>query len=211
VLSLSSVFDSINEDKRQRILNSAIEEFATYGYEMASTNRIVEKAGISKGMLFHYFKNKKGLFFYLLDYSIPILVKEFKNYADKSPKDIFERLKNWQIAKFKAFENYPYSFEFIKKAFFNSPNELKEELMERYKDVEKKSYEMLFEGIDCSKFKPDINIQKALEVLSWTLEGYGNRYMEENTDQNGNTIIDNDKLLREMDEYINILKLGFYR
>mgnify|MGYP001006429114 FL=1 len=51
----------IDEQKRQRVIRASIEEFAK-GYEVASTNEIVRKAGISKGLLFHYFGNKKNLY-----------------------------------------------------------------------------------------------------------------------------------------------------
>lgn len=45
---------NIPKDKKEAILEAALEEFAIGGYENASTNKIVEKAGISKGLLFHY-------------------------------------------------------------------------------------------------------------------------------------------------------------
>ena len=49
-------------DSRRRILDAAIAEFAARGYEAASTNRICQQAEISKGLLFHYYQNKKKLF-----------------------------------------------------------------------------------------------------------------------------------------------------
>ena len=51
-------FNSLDEEKRQKILDAALMEFAEHGYEKASTNRIVKEAGIGKGMLFYYFKSK---------------------------------------------------------------------------------------------------------------------------------------------------------
>ena len=59
---------SLSEEKQQRILNAALKEFAQKGYKNASTNQIVKEADISKGLLFHYFKNKKQLFLFLYDY-----------------------------------------------------------------------------------------------------------------------------------------------
>ena len=48
------------EEKKQKIYQAALEEFVEHGYQNASTNRITQRAGISKGLLFHYFKNKKN-------------------------------------------------------------------------------------------------------------------------------------------------------
>ncbi len=39
-------------------MNAAISIFATQGYAHASTDEIVKRAGISKGLLFHYFISK---------------------------------------------------------------------------------------------------------------------------------------------------------
>lgn len=56
---LFSKFLNLNPEKQDRILNAALKEFAQKGYQNASTNEIVKEAGISKGLLFHYFNNKR--------------------------------------------------------------------------------------------------------------------------------------------------------
>lgn len=47
---------------REEILEAAIKEFAVYGYETSSINRICQANQISKGKLYHHFENKDGLF-----------------------------------------------------------------------------------------------------------------------------------------------------
>ncbi len=51
---------TVETEKRQRIINAAIDEFMK-GYCKANTDIIVNNAGISKGLLFHYFGTKKKL------------------------------------------------------------------------------------------------------------------------------------------------------
>jgi Transcriptional regulator len=68
-------FEKLDEEKRLNILRSALSVFADKGYQDASTNKIVEGADISKGTLFYYFKNKEGLYYYLIDYSLEIIKK----------------------------------------------------------------------------------------------------------------------------------------
>ncbi|MCX6086069.1 MAG: TetR family transcriptional regulator, partial [Caldiserica bacterium] len=41
------------DSRRTALVNAAVREFATAGYRAASTNRIVQVAGVSKGLLFH--------------------------------------------------------------------------------------------------------------------------------------------------------------
>ncbi len=47
---------------REKILKLAIEEFARIGFEGARVDRIAERCGLSKNMLYYYFKSKEGLF-----------------------------------------------------------------------------------------------------------------------------------------------------
>ena len=48
-------------DKKENILSAALELFANEGYNATSTSSIAKKAGVSEGLIFRHFKNKKGL------------------------------------------------------------------------------------------------------------------------------------------------------
>lgn len=67
---MNDVFESLPAEKKKRILIAALKEFSEKGYEQASTNSIVKEAGISKGILFHYFKTKRDLYLYVVLYRI---------------------------------------------------------------------------------------------------------------------------------------------
>lgn len=55
-------FYSLDEKKRQAILQGGEEEFARHGFPAASYNRIMERLGISKGSMYHYFEDKADLY-----------------------------------------------------------------------------------------------------------------------------------------------------
>jgi AcrR family transcriptional regulator len=57
-----SRFARMPQEKRERLLSSAAQEFATYGYEGASLNRILEAAQIGKSSAYYYFADKADLF-----------------------------------------------------------------------------------------------------------------------------------------------------
>lgn len=61
-------FQNLAQDKRHRILQAAAREFAAYGYENASLNRILEAAEISKGAAYYYFDDKADVFATTLEY-----------------------------------------------------------------------------------------------------------------------------------------------
>jgi TetR/AcrR family transcriptional regulator len=47
---------------REKILKQATGEFARIGFEGARVDRIAQRSGVSKNMLYYYFKSKEGLF-----------------------------------------------------------------------------------------------------------------------------------------------------
>jgi AcrR family transcriptional regulator len=57
-----SRFFKLEPERREAILAAAAAEFAERGYEGASLNRLIERAGISKGALYYYFDDKEDLF-----------------------------------------------------------------------------------------------------------------------------------------------------
>ena len=59
-------FFNLPQEKRGIIINASIEEFAAYGLENASTNRIVKNSGIAKGSFYQYFEDKEDIFRHLM-------------------------------------------------------------------------------------------------------------------------------------------------
>lgn len=48
--------------RRSQILSGARRCFAEYGYDGATVRRLEEVTGLSRGAIFHHFKDKDGLF-----------------------------------------------------------------------------------------------------------------------------------------------------
>lgn len=59
-------FFNLPEEKRQQILQIAIDEFAENDYEAVSISRMVARAGIAKGSFYQYFADKDDLYGYVL-------------------------------------------------------------------------------------------------------------------------------------------------
>ena len=56
--ALNEKFWDLNKIKQRSMIGGALKVFARDGFRHASTDEIVLEAGISKGLLFHYFYNK---------------------------------------------------------------------------------------------------------------------------------------------------------
>jgi len=61
-------FHKLAEAKRTQLLDVAAQEFAAYGLADASINRILERAGMSKGAAYYYFEDKVDLFIAVVQY-----------------------------------------------------------------------------------------------------------------------------------------------
>jgi AcrR family transcriptional regulator len=55
-------FRNLDSAKQAVILAAASEEFATCDFEESSYNRVIERAGVSKGAMYYYFDSKEDLY-----------------------------------------------------------------------------------------------------------------------------------------------------
>lgn len=62
----SLTFYNLSSDKRARILDAALDEFASQPYHSVSINRIVKAAGIAKGSFYQYFEGIVDLYRHLV-------------------------------------------------------------------------------------------------------------------------------------------------
>ncbi len=60
--SVKSIRDEYAEQTRAEILKSARAVFAETGFASSSLQQIAERAGVTRGALYHHFKNKKDIF-----------------------------------------------------------------------------------------------------------------------------------------------------
>lgn len=96
--------DEKNLLSRRKILDSAFTEFASQGYGMSSVNSICTGGDISKGILYHYFKDKdelylvcvKELFDSLTDYLQTALTQYSGNAQGRLAKYFDARLQFFQ-------------------------------------------------------------------------------------------------------------------
>lgn len=197
--------DGLSAEKKQAIINAAMEVFASNEYKRASTDLIAAKAGISKGLLFYYFKNKKTLYTYLMDAMIeelrPLIVDEYFWKID----DFFELLEYTTKRKLETMQKYPYLLDFAVRAYYSTKEDVSdsmENLMQGEMDVMFLKY---FKNIRLEKFRSDADPDEILHMLIWLTDGY----MHERQ-RNGHAI-DMEELLIKFKGWSDMLKKISYR
>jgi len=167
-------FLALPEEKRERIINAAMKEFLV-GYKNASTDNIVREAGISKGLLFHYFGTKEQLYNFLIDNAIEIMQHEYVDLINTLQPDIFESI--WQLSLLKrdVMQKYPAIFDFVTAALVDTSakNENTSSNLAKFNEEQAKMLEAVYARADTSLFRDDICHKTAMEIISWTLHGYG--------------------------------------
>jgi TetR/AcrR family transcriptional regulator len=207
---LFSKFFNLDPEKQDRIINAAIKEFAQKGYDNASTNEMVKEAGISKGLLFHYFKNKKQLFFFLFDYCYNLVAEEFYKKVDLDETDFFKRIRQAVQIKMDLQTKYPEILTFIQEAFMQDSPEIKDEFDKKKQELNAVNIGIIYDGIDLSKFRDDVDVQKILKVISWTFEKMSDEELNKAKMIPGHKI-DYDKVFKVAEEYFEFFIKCFYK
>jgi len=76
------------ERRRNAIIDAAEEVFFSKGVEDATMDEVAERAELSKGTLYLYFKNKNDLFHGIIARALEILYNTFKTEIEKEEKGI---------------------------------------------------------------------------------------------------------------------------
>ncbi len=200
---MNEKFFEIKNEKQERILNAAIKVFALNGYRKASTDVIVTEAGISKGLLFHYFTNKLSLYEYIIDYSIKYMNFEFTTSVSKYEKDFFELQMMMEQAKIRVMKIYPYMQQFLASLKYETDAKAKAVIGENAYALES-MFNVIYKQADTSKFEEYVVVQKVVDMIRWMSDGYLREHLVE-----GDT--DVDVLVSEFSKYLKMLRAHFYK
>jgi len=165
-------FYSLSQDKQQRIINAAYKVFALNSYKKAPMSEIANEAEISKALLFHYFRNKKALYLYLWDNAVDLTQKATMQYKTTQTTNFFEMLRRSLLAKCGLMRDYPYIYRFSMQAYYETEPEIKKGIQEKVSDTIKVSTQVIFETIDRSLFRPDIDPNMMYKEIVFAVDGY---------------------------------------
>ncbi len=199
---------AMEEEKRNRLIQVAMQEFSK-GYGAANTDTITKKAGISKGLLFHYFGSKKKLFLFLMKHAVDIVTGEYIKVSFKS-RDFLENLWKVSLLAIEMTYKYPELYEFLTKGYFSLNEVFPEGLPQEFGNPTEELMLKIYQNTDRSLFRDDIGLDKARNIIIWTMKGFSDQLLVYGSD------VDNykahyDEIKKELDEYLQILRKILYR
>lgn len=165
-------FEELLPEKKIRIINAGLECFGKYGYKKANTDLIVEKAGISKGLLFYYFKNKEAFYLYLCDFCTKISQEATDTEEMSAITDFFDMLDFGIKTKLKVWSDYPYMYDFSLRMVLFQDEKVSTAVNNYLAENFDATFDEYFKNIDFSRFKEDADPKHIYKMFSWLSEGY---------------------------------------
>ena len=104
---MNDKFFSLPEAKQQAVINAGYRVFSQNSYRNSPMSEIAESAGISKSLLFHYFRNKKELYLFLWDKCAEISIEYMTRYNCYGQTLLFEAIERGMRAKMEIIRRYP--------------------------------------------------------------------------------------------------------
>lgn len=161
-------FLNLSEEKRNRIIDSAILEFSKVHYKKVTIDSIVNGAGIPKGSFYQYFKNKDDLYRYIFNQ----IGNEKKAILDGEKKDIAEiSFKEYVIELLKdaeKFENSDPKLQELKNKFINEcPQEVRKSVLKNEIPKSHRLCEAMIERyIEKGELRKDLNIKATAYMIT---------------------------------------------
>ena len=199
----------LEPQRRDAILNAALNEFVLRGFDNASTNVIAKDAGISKALMFHYVNNKQELFLCVYDYFTELLNKEYFMKMNFKETDIFERLRQSYLLQIELLKQHPWIFEFNKLSSPTNSDEVNKELENRSNKKQTSCDHQIFDMIDVSKFRLGLDIEKCKQFILWANIGFTNQILDDIRKSEASSL-DYERIVSTLDEYFDGLRKVFY-
>lgn len=167
---MNSKFFDLKKEKQDRMINAALKVFALQGYRHASTDDIVREASVSKGLLFHYFESKLGVYTFIYDYSVRYMNLELKANVDSQEKDMFRLLKQTECARMHAMRGYPYMQQFLNRSMSEDVSEALLAIEEK-RNILVDTYDAINMQMDFSTLPAGVDGEKLRKMLDFTIKG----------------------------------------
>ena len=169
---MNEKFFSLPEEKQQAVINAGYRVFSRNSYKNSPMSEIAAAAGISKSLLFHYFRNKKELYLFLWDKCAETTIKYLTRYGCYDQSELFESMERGMRAKMEIIRMYPDMGTFTIKAFYEKDEEVCAAIQESYHKYFNLKADKTRLNLDPGQFIPGLDVAMMYREMYWASEGY---------------------------------------
>lgn len=159
---------NIDRQKYERILQAALKQFATYGYQKTNTDDIARDAEVSKGLIFHYFGKKQVLYERTISSVIDFLNERSNNLFTKKYTDLVEVVVVSTRYKMKLEQQYPDHVHLLIAAYAQKhslPKEIQAKLAKYLDENMKIAHQFLTDIVMKLPIKKEIAHQDVVQLV----------------------------------------------
>lgn len=165
------------KEKKDQIITAAVREFAKKGFAKTTINDIAEAAGIGKGTVYEYFKNKEEIinsafayFMHSMQFDIQAILIAETNAKEKIEQtlDLFSDMNNWSTVEFIELM-FDFWAEGIKSQ--DSRGGLLKDMDKFYHSYREIFADIIVQGMSEGIFKKNINPGYVAAVIIGALDG----------------------------------------
>lgn len=203
----SQTFFNLPEDKRERIINAAVDEFSKYSFNNASIARIIEGAGIPRGSFYQYFDDIKDVYKYMLQISGDKKLQYLYGLLGKLDElSIFQILRELYAGGLRFAEEHP-RLAAIGNNLLKESQELKEEI---FGDMEHKSsqfYEgLLIKAIQKGELSSALDIKVGAFIFNSLSTAITDYFLSQSEEKD--VLTDSEGFLKTVDSMLYIIENG---
>ena len=190
-------FFELPKEKQDKMINGALEVFGKKGYKAASTDEMVKVSGISKGLWFHYFDNKKGLYSYVSTYAVRFILLEYSIRLDGYETDYFTLRRRIEEIKMSVTDKYPCLPLFIVKLLEEDSDEIVVEI-ESLKLEYRDKYREFFHSLNAAGFDAPGDMKDCDALFDQAFDNIlRKKYMS--------PVFEKEEYLKEVDRFIKLM------
>lgn len=173
---MKAAFFKITEEKQNRIVRAAMDEFAHHSFNEASLNNIIKVAEISKGGMFKYIEDKTDLYLYAFEIALEAFFKNQMDHLDLNEACYVSRLFKMVINSKNFYTDSPLYFQLMIQGSidFNSPCYDQLEVIRH--ELLKDQKEALLTGVDWTIY--NCKKEEVISYVSTLFQGINIRLLQ---------------------------------
>lgn len=154
-----------NQQMQRRIMDSALAEFAKQGYSASSVNTICAAQGVSKGIIYHYFKNKDELYLSCVQECFQRLTGYLKSALLEEQEPAEKQLEAYFTQRISFFQANPVYQPIFCEAVIAPPAHLVPEIQERRKAFDAFTVETLERLLRPLPLRSHMSMEEVVELF----------------------------------------------
>ncbi len=194
---MNEKFHALPPGKQKRIINAGFRVFSQNSYRKSPVGEIAAEAGISKSLLFFYFRNKKELYLFLWR-KVEEITREALSGLRLSPEaDIFDMMYESLKLKTGLLEEWPDIFAFSLRAYYENDPEVKDDVRNVVAPYTGLSTNTLMPALDPEDYREGIDLRLMYQDVYLASEGFLWRMYQNRQTDTGRLLSD----FREMTDF----------